>query len=154
MRCPSCNTRLAFSQQSAGRMGAIAGLTFGGIIILVGPNRVMTWPTFAWFMLFAFVYGRILSMFVCSLAVKPDKMSLDPFPNQIGMWKVLSIGSLIAMVLLGLSGFLWKHLPLWGILTMSCLMVPVCIIMLITTVHNLAGRNGVLRKEKKSEPNI
>jgi phosphatidylglycerophosphate synthase len=154
MRCPSCSTRLAFSQRSAGRMGAIAGLTFGAIIVLVGPDRVLAWPTFAWFMLFAFVYGRILSLFVCSLDVKPDKMSLDPFPNQTGMWKVLSIGSLIAMVLLGLSGFLWKHLPVWGILTMTGLMIPVCIIMLITTVHNLAGKNGILRREQKSEPNV
>jgi len=151
MRCPSCNTRLAFSPQSAQRMGAIAGLTFGLLIAVVGPHRIMSWPTIAAFMVFAFIYGRILSLFG-TLALAPDKMSFDPYPNQTGPWKILSIGSLIAMILFGLSGFLWKHLPLWGTLTLSALMIPVCIILLITTIHNLLGKNGSLKTKEKSEP--
>lgn len=154
MRCPSCGTRLAFSQRSAQRMGAIAGLTFGAIIVFKGGDSILTWPTFAWFMLFAFVYGRILSLFIGSLDVAPDMMSLDPLPNQKGVWKILSVGSLAAMLVLGLSGFFWKHLPLWGILTVSALMVPVGIMLLVTTAHNLWGKNGILRKEEKSEHGV
>jgi hypothetical protein len=132
-------------------MGAIAGLTFGAILVLRGGENILTWPTYAWFMLFAFFYGRILALLLGTLDVAPDKMSFDPFPNQKGVWKILSIGSLVAMVLLSLSGFFWKHLPLWGILTMSGLMLPVCVILLVTTVHNLFGKNGILMKNDKSE---
>jgi phosphatidylglycerophosphate synthase len=131
-------------------MGAIAGLTFGLLIAVVGPHRIIAWPTIAVFMLFAFIYGRILSLFG-TLALAPEKMSFDPFPNQTGPWKILSVGSLVAMILLGFSGFLWKHLPLWGTLTLSALMIPVCIILLVTTIHNLVGKNGALRKQEKSE---
>jgi DNA-directed RNA polymerase subunit RPC12/RpoP len=150
MRCPACDTRLAFSQRSAGRIGAIAGLTFGAIIVLKGGDSILTWPTFAWFMLFAFVIGRILALLLGELDVAPDKMSFDPFPNQKGIWKTLSVGSLVAMVVLGLSGFFWKYLPPWGIFTLSGIMLPVGVILLIVTVHNLAGKNEILRRQDKS----
>lgn len=150
MRCPACGVRLAFSPRSSQRMGAIAGLTFGLVIVVVGPDRIMTWPTVAVFMLFAFLYGRILS-FCGTLALAPDKMSFDPFPNQTGPWKILSIASLIAMILLGLSGFLWTHMPLWGTLTLSALMIPVCIMLLVTSVRNIVGKNGFLRRQEKSD---
>ncbi|MCF7838676.1 MAG: hypothetical protein K9N49_08615 [Candidatus Marinimicrobia bacterium] len=94
-----------FSQRSAQRLGATAGLTFGVLIVLVGPQRIMTWPTFAFFMLFAFVYARILSLFVGSLDLAPEKRSFDPFPNQHGMFKALSIIGVSGMTIGGLAGF-------------------------------------------------
>lgn len=146
MRCPSCGVGLVFSQRSAQRLGAIAGLTFGVLIVLVGPQCIMTWPTFAFFMLFAFVYARILSLFVGSLDLAPEKRSFDLFPNQRGVFKVLSIIGVSGMTIGGLAGFFSKHFPLWGHAVHFGIILVSLVCALIGMGNGAFGKHGWLKK--------
>lgn len=150
VRCPFCGSCLAFSEQSAQRLGAILGFTIAPIIFLVGDS-IFTWPTFAWYMLFAFGYARVLFLVFGSLAPAPKTLSLDPFPNQTRGWKILSIMSMAGIAIVIFSGLVWEGLPPGGMLTVVVFMVPFSIILFISTAHNLFGRNGVFKKRKNSE---
>jgi len=151
MRCPSCGARLSFSTRSVQRVGAIAGLTFAVLILVVGPRRIMAWPAFAWFMLFALVYGRMLTLFLGSLDVARREGSFDPFPNQTGVFKILCIVSAIGAGILALTRSLWVHITPWGTRTLSTLMVAFCLFLLIATGRNLLGKNGIFRRQEKPE---
>lgn len=151
MRCPACGARLAFSQRSAQRLGAIAGLTFGVLFVLVGPQRIMTWPTFAFFMVFAFVYARILSLLIGSLDVAPEKASFNPFPNQHGVFKTLSIVGVCGMIFGGLAGFFSGHFPMWGHAVHFGIILVSLVCALIGMGNGAFGKQGWLKKQEKSE---
>jgi hypothetical protein len=143
-----------FSQASAQRLGAIAGLTFGVLIVIVGPQRIMSWPTLAFFMLFAFVYARILSLFVGAIDIAPEKRSFDPFPNQHGIFKVLSIIGVVGMTIGGLAGFFSKHFPLWGHALHFGVILASLVCALIGMGNGAFGKHDWLTKQKKSEQNL
>lgn len=137
-------------------MGAIAGITFGLMFTIsqtIGDCfPLLKWPNFLWFMLFAYIYGGILTLLVCSLEIAPRRMSFDPFPNQQGVFKLLSIVGLIGTLLFALIGY-WDLIPFEAEIMIQSLFI-VCLG--IGLANNLFGRNGILRvkgdKEIKSDP--
>jgi len=129
-------------------------LTFGLIIVRIGAENFFTWPAFAWLMLFSFVYTRVLTLLFASLVIAPEKMSfsIDPWPNRTGVWKILSVGSFVVVLIIGLGGFLWKRLPIEGLMVLAGIMFLAGSILLVNGVQAILGKNGPLRQEEESEP--
>jgi len=136
-------------------MGAVAGLTFGCIIgcifLAAGPDRLFSWPILPCFMLFAFLYSYILAFFLGKLEVGKIAPPWDPFPNQTGLFRLFSIGGLCGVIVFSIGGLFWRHLPLWGILTLGVLMLASLGCLVVGMADNLFGRKGIFRSEKKSE---
>jgi uncharacterized protein (DUF983 family) len=152
MKCPFCGTRLAFNKWSSLYIGTLAIFTLYVIVFLVGSRRIIAWPNIALFLFFAFVYGRILSLLLGSLEIAPEKISLNPFHNQTKEWRILTIGSVVAIVLVGLSIFLLRRLPPLGILTLVGLFLLAFCILIISLGRGLLGIGGIPKKEEKLEP--
>jgi uncharacterized membrane protein YuzA (DUF378 family) len=103
-------------------------------------------------MLFALVYGRILSVFVGSLDIAPQKRSFDPFPNQRGVFKVLSIVGVLGMTIGGLAGFFSKHFPLWAHVVHIGVILVSLVCAVIGMSNSMFWKHGLLNKtEGKSE---
>jgi hypothetical protein len=110
---------------------------------VVGVN---TWPAF----LFCFggwlIFVKLLALSLGVLEVAPERMSVDPFPNQSGLLKVaMFIGYGIVVFMILCSPFM-KTLPSWASIAIAAAVFPLLLILAILGIKDFVGVNGVLRK--------
>jgi len=91
--CPVCKSKLGFSVESAQRIGAICGLIFGVINVLMvfvfGLEKIWTWGFWGVMLPFSYVLGRIMMLAVGELVPHEQaswgRNKWNLFPNVSGI---------------------------------------------------------------------
>ena len=153
--CPFCKTQIQLTARSSQQVGAIAGLTFGLIIIVAGKEFKLNSLFFGAFLIFAYFYGRILAYFLGKLEKSTKTKSLNFFPNQSGFFKWCTIIGLVGnFVILPVLSFFVKDiegLPIWITSALIFIFLVSSICLFLGAGNMMFGKQGVFRKLKKIE---
>jgi hypothetical protein len=151
MRCPSCNTRLRFAADKRGMFGSlIAGLTFGCIIGAVGPKSLWSWKVMPAFLVFAYLYGRILMTFFGTIEAGVPRWPWGLCPNQPPVFRLFSFVGLSGMIIAVVVGLLWRALPGRPTAMLVLVLFISWLSLVIGLLGSLFAKGGLLRKERQA----
>ena len=150
MRCPSCHARLRFAADKRGMLaGLIGGLTFGCILIAIDSTDLWSWRIMPAFLLFAYLYGGILMLFLGTIEAGAPSWSQDPCPNRPPVFRLFSSVGLVGMISAALVGLLWRA-PSGR--TMAVFGLVLCIswlCIILGLLGLLFAKGGLLRRERR-----
>jgi len=148
--CPSCDIQIKLTTRSSQRIGAIAGLTFGLIILMVGNDFKIISPFFVGFLIFAYFYGRILTYTFGKFEKVTKTKSWDFFPNQTGPFKWCTIIGLVGcFIILPLFSLTLKNVeewPVWVVIMLVVIVFVNFICLFLGGINMMFGKRGAFRR--------
>ncbi len=154
--CPRCKSKLAFTIESAQRLGATGGLIGAvilvPIILICGPNIIHSWVFWLFLVVFSYVAGGVIRAFVCRFApyeqVRASAKRWELFANvspRHRQFLLLGFSVLLAYMILALFARYWPIL-IWLVAGMSPVVMVAGILSSIAGWHWLFGERGILRR--------
>ena len=157
--CPRCKSKLAFTIESAQRLGATLGLI--GTVILMpiifigGTNIIRSWIFWLFLVVFSHFAGGVISAFVCQFApyeqVRTSAKRWQLFTNvspRHRRFLLLEFTVFPACMILLLFA---RSLPIWLVLGVSLVVIVVGVLGAIAGWHLFFGERGILRRRSSDD---
>jgi hypothetical protein len=108
--------------------------------------EINTWPAFLCWFGGCLLFVKLLVLSLGVLESAPERMSIDPFPNQSGLLKkAMFVGWGIVIIMILCSPFM-KALPSWASIAIAAAVCPLLLILVTLAIKDYVGANGVLWK--------
>ncbi|MBI2926196.1 MAG: hypothetical protein HYY24_10885 [Verrucomicrobia bacterium] len=157
--CPCCKTKLAFTIESAQRLGATGGLVSSAVLMPIvfirGADVIRSWPFWVFLIVFGYFTGGVVAAFVCRFApyeqVRASAKGWRLFPNvsqRHRRFLFLEFTVIPACVILLLFA---RSLPIWLVLAVSLVVIVVGIFGSIASWHLFFGERGIFRRWRSDD---
>jgi hypothetical protein len=157
--CPRCKNKLAFTIESAQRLGATAGLVSAAVLMPIvfirGADVIRSWSFWVFLVVFSYLTGGVIAAFVCRFApyeqVRTRAKRWQFFTNvspRHRRFLLLEFTVFPACMILLLYA---RSLPIWLVLGVSVVVIVVGVLGSIASWHLFFGERGILRRRSSDD---